>query len=60
MANSVDLQYKLNRKFGLKRSDDTLPDRFLNEPLNRGPTKGSIVKIDKMVDEYYKIHGWDE
>jgi len=60
MAESVDLQYRLNKKFGLTRKDDTLPERFLKEPLSRGPTKGSTVNIDKMVDEYYKIHDWSE
>ena len=60
MAESVDLQYRLNKKFGLERKDDTLPERFLKEPLSRGPTKGSTVNIDKMVNEYYKIHDWRE
>ena len=58
MADSVDLQFQLNRKFGLTRKDDTLPERFTREPLPRGPTKGSIVDIERMVDEYYDLHGW--
>ncbi len=59
MADSVNLQHELNRSFGMTRKDDTLPDRFLNEPLERGPTKGSTVDITRMVDEYYKIHEWE-
>ncbi|MHA1959699.1 MAG: aldehyde ferredoxin oxidoreductase family protein [Candidatus Thorarchaeota archaeon] len=59
MGDSVDLQFKLNRRFGLTREDDTLPDRFVKEPLTRGPTKGSTVDIGRMVDEYYDIHEWD-
>lgn len=58
MGASVDLQRKLNEKFGVTRADDTLPERFLKEPLKRGPTKGSTVDIDKMVDEYYQMHDW--
>ncbi|MFW9860677.1 MAG: aldehyde ferredoxin oxidoreductase family protein [Candidatus Thorarchaeota archaeon] len=58
MGDSVNLQRKLNEKFGVSRYDDTLPDRFVKEPLARGPTKGSIVNIDKMVDEYYQLHDW--
>ena len=58
MADSVDFQFQLNRKFGLTRKDDTLPERFTREPLPRGPTKGSIVDIERMVDEYYDLHGW--
>jgi len=60
MGNSVDLQFQLNRKFGLTREDDTLPERFTKEPLPRGPTKGSTVDIERMVDEYYDQHGWDK
>jgi aldehyde:ferredoxin oxidoreductase len=60
MGDSVDLQFQLNRKFGLTREDDTLPERFTQEPLPRGPTKGSTVDIDRMVDEYYNLHGWDK
>ena len=59
MGDSVNLQFRLNRKLGLTRKDDTLPERFTKEPLPRGPTKGSTVDIDKMVDEYYLLHGWD-
>ena len=60
MGDSVDLQFRLNRKFGLTRKDDTLPDRFTKEQLPRGPTKGSTVDIERMVDEYYDLHGWDK
>jgi aldehyde:ferredoxin oxidoreductase len=58
MGDSVNLQFKLNRELGLTRDQDTLPDRFLHEPLTRGPTKGSRVDIEKMVQEYYDLHGW--
>lgn len=58
MGDSVDLQFQLNRKFGLTRQDDTLPERFTKESLPRGPTKGSTVDIERMVEEYYDLHGW--
>ncbi|MHA2359544.1 MAG: aldehyde ferredoxin oxidoreductase family protein [Candidatus Thorarchaeota archaeon] len=60
MGDSVDLQFQLNRKFGITREDDTLPERFTKDPLPRGPTKGSTVNIERMVDEYYDLHGWDK
>jgi len=60
LGDSVDLDFKLNRKFGLKKEDDTLPERFREETLSEGPTKGSTVKIQKMIDEYYELHGWKE
>jgi aldehyde:ferredoxin oxidoreductase len=59
-GDAVDLDFQLNRKFGTKREDDTLPERFQKEPLEEGPTKGSTVNIKKMVDEYYRIHDWKE
>ncbi|MFX0093351.1 MAG: aldehyde ferredoxin oxidoreductase family protein, partial [Candidatus Hodarchaeota archaeon] len=59
LAECVDRDHQLNKKFGLKRKDDTLPERFLKEPLTEGPTKGSTVNIKKMVDEYYRLHNWE-
>ncbi len=56
LAEAIEREYKLNQKFGLKRQDDTLPERFVKEPLTEGPTKGSVVDIDKMVNEYYQLH----
>ena len=56
LGDSIEREYKLNLKFGLKKEDDTLPERFSTEPLLEGPTQGSIVDINKMVDEYYKLH----
>jgi len=60
MGEVVHRDFHLNRSFGLKREADTLPDRFQNEPLKEGPTKGSTVDIRRMVDEYYQLHGLDE
>lgn len=59
LGDSIDRDFKLNRRFGTKREDDTLPERFQKESLHEGPTKGSIVDIQRMVDEYYKIHKWE-
>ena len=59
LGECVKRDFKLNRKFGLKKGEDTLPDRFLKEPLKEGPTKGSTVDIKKMVDEYHKLHDFD-
>jgi aldehyde:ferredoxin oxidoreductase len=48
----------LNIDFGVDGSMDTLPERFTDEPLEEGPSKGSVVDIEKMVQEYYRIKGW--
>lgn len=60
LAETIERDYKLNRKFGLKKQDDTLPDRFTMEPLLEGPTQGSTVDIEKMVDQYYQLHRFNE
>lgn len=56
LGECVERDFKLNKKFGLKKEQDTLPERFRKEPLTRGPTKGSVVNIKRMVDEYYHLH----
>ncbi|UCC41055.1 MAG: aldehyde ferredoxin oxidoreductase family protein [Candidatus Aminicenantes bacterium] len=60
LGDSIDTEYKLNKRFGVKREEFTLPERFQKEPLKEGPTKGSTVDIKRMVDEYYKIHKWED
>jgi aldehyde:ferredoxin oxidoreductase len=60
LGDQIELDYKLNRRFGIKREDDTLPERFQKEPLSEGPTKGVTVNIQRMVDEYYRLHNRKE
>lgn len=55
-AAAVRRDFSLNRTFGVTRADDTLPDRFLHEPLAEGPTRGSVVDLPRMLDEYYRLH----
>ncbi|MBU7018930.1 MAG: aldehyde ferredoxin oxidoreductase family protein [Theionarchaea archaeon] len=59
MGSCIDRDHDFNKKLGMTRDDDTLPERFVKEPLTDGPTKGSVVNIQKMVSEYYTIHGWE-
>jgi aldehyde:ferredoxin oxidoreductase len=47
---------------GLTRDDDTLPKRFMQEPLPEGRYKGEMVdtaKLEEMKTEYYTLRGWD-
>ncbi len=47
---------------GLRRADDTLPYRFLSEPIPDGPSKGMVITrdmLETMKDEYYRLRGWD-
>ncbi|MEM4851106.1 MAG: aldehyde ferredoxin oxidoreductase family protein [Desulfurococcaceae archaeon] len=45
---------------GVRRIHDTLPSRFLKEPLEKGPSAGHVVELDAMLKEYYSVRGWDE
>ena len=46
---------------GIRREDDTLPERFLKEPLPEecGDSAGSVVELEPMLDEYYKARNWE-
>jgi aldehyde:ferredoxin oxidoreductase len=55
----VNLERAFNVREGLTRKDDTLPRRFLKEPLAEGASQGALVNIDRMLDEYYDARGWD-
>jgi aldehyde:ferredoxin oxidoreductase len=51
----------LNRE-GVRRGDDYLPQRFMQEPVPDGPAKGRVLTremYDVMLDEYYALRGWD-
>ena len=50
-------------KDGITRNDDTLPNRYFDEPIPSGPAKGAVIsreKFARMLDEYYRLHGWDK
>ena len=59
----VNLERAINTRFGIRRKDDTLPKKFMNNPLPSGPAKGEVFskkQLDKMIDEYYTLRGWDK
>ncbi len=55
-----NLERLFNIRCGFSRRDDTLPPRFLMEPLPSGAAKGQVVELDPMLNSYYEIRGWDE
>lgn len=56
----VNLERLFNAREGIGRKDDTLPARFLREPLNAtGPSRGAVLELEPMLDEYYRARGWD-
>ncbi len=55
----IERDRKMNLDFGVTSDQDTLPKRFTHEPLREGPSKGQVVPVDRMVQEYYNAKGWD-
>ncbi|MCD6577074.1 MAG: aldehyde ferredoxin oxidoreductase family protein [Anaerolineaceae bacterium] len=52
-----------NIREGWKRSDDTLPYRWMNEPMTKGPSAGHFTseeELEYMKDLYYKAKGWNK
>jgi len=51
-----------NCREGFGRQHDSLPRRFTSEPLPDGPAAGHMLDEEscgKMLDEYYRLRGWD-
>jgi aldehyde:ferredoxin oxidoreductase len=57
----VNLERLFIAREGITRQDDTLPKRFLQKPLpeGSGPSSGSVLELEPMLDEYYRARGWD-
>ncbi|RLI07436.1 aldehyde ferredoxin oxidoreductase [Candidatus Bathyarchaeota archaeon] len=58
-----NLTRMFNVREGFTRKDDSLPPRMSQDPLPSGKTKGKVVRpedFEKMLDEYYRLRGWDE
>jgi len=55
-----DLQRLFNIREGISQKDDTLPRRFTHESHVEGPCKDSLVDLKPMLEEYYKLRGWED
>jgi aldehyde:ferredoxin oxidoreductase len=56
----VSLERMINLDCGLGPQDDSLPERFREEPLPEGMAAGNtVVELDRMVADYYHLRGWD-
>ena len=53
-----NLERLFNNSTGMTRQDDSLPPRMLTEPLTEGASKGHVVPLDQMPDDYYAQRGW--
>lgn len=60
----IDQERLINyQEKGITRKDDTLPARYFDEPMPSARARGSHIDrqaFDRMLDEYYELHGWDK
>jgi aldehyde:ferredoxin oxidoreductase len=58
----VTLERCFNVREGAHRGEEEhLPWRMMHEPLQEGPNAGRVTspqEMDRMLDEYYSLHGW--
>ena len=57
----ITLKKLFNLREGWTRAEDTLPPRFLTEPLTEGATAGATLSqgdLDAMIASYYAARGW--
>jgi aldehyde:ferredoxin oxidoreductase len=58
-ADIQDETRRFNLREGITAKDDTLPQRFFDEPLGKeGKTIGR-GELDQMLRDYYALRGWD-
>lgn len=57
-----NIEKAFNSRLGLRRQDDRLCDRWMNQPAPDGPGKGMKAAdyIQQVLDEYYDYKGWDK
>ncbi len=51
---------RFNLREGLTRADDTLPRRLIQEPLGTEGLTITQAELDRMLDEYYALRGWNQ
>ena len=60
-ANRIaDLEREINQRFGIGPENDTLPERFLKDPMPAGPSKGHVVELGRMMKEFYYLNKWSK
>jgi aldehyde:ferredoxin oxidoreductase len=55
-----NMKRMFNVREGVRKKDDTLPERILTEPKTDTPARGNLPPLEKMLKEYYAFRRWDE
>jgi aldehyde:ferredoxin oxidoreductase len=61
--NIMGVERLINRRLGVSRADDTLPDRWFEEPIQVGAYRGEKIdrrEFDAMLSRFYAISDLDE
>jgi aldehyde:ferredoxin oxidoreductase len=63
LLEAADRVYTLERLFltraGFSRADDDLAPR-MRQPMPSGPLQGETFELERLLDDYYAVRGWDE
>jgi aldehyde:ferredoxin oxidoreductase len=57
-----NLEKMFNYREGFRRADDSLPDRFFEDPLTVGPEEGAVldrVEFNEKLNSFYEERDWD-
>jgi aldehyde:ferredoxin oxidoreductase len=55
-----DLERHYNADCGIGAESDTLPERFLRDPVPTGPHAGKVCDLEPMLDVYYRLRAWPQ
>jgi aldehyde:ferredoxin oxidoreductase len=58
--NICGVERLVNHRLGVRRADDTLPDRWFDEPIQVGAYKGEKIdrgEFDRLLTRFYEISG---
>ena len=55
-----NIERMFNVRESFTRKDDSLPKRLLKEPVLAPDGNYHVVDLNRMLDEYYPLRGWDE
>ena len=61
--NIMGVERLINQRLGVRRADDTLPDRWFSEPIQVGSYKGEQIdraEFDAMLSRFYAISNLDD
>jgi aldehyde:ferredoxin oxidoreductase len=61
--NIMGVERLINQRLGVRRADDTLPDRWFTEPIQVGSYKGEHIdrgEFDAMLSRFYAISNLDD